>query len=251
MHGIKAILFDIGGVLYVGDRVIEGAIATIKALKQKYPVRFLTNSTRRKPDTIAKKLLKMGFEVKEEELFTALDASRRYVESKNATVLTILTDEADSYFADLVSDKPQFVVVGDAHTNFSYERMNLAFRALMDGASLIAAAKNRYFKDSDERLSMDAGGFIKALEYAANCEAKLIGKPNRDFFLLAVESMGVEPKSVLMVGDDIESDIGGAKEAGLKTALVKTGKFQEDDLNRGIEPDLVVESVADLGEILV
>jgi HAD superfamily hydrolase (TIGR01458 family) len=251
MKTIKGLLFDIGGVLYVGDQVIEGAVKTIQMLKESYPMRFLTNTTRRTPAAMLEKLNKMGFYVTQQELFTALDATKSYIQNQNGTVYTLLTDEADRWFSELKSDKPDFVVVGDAHLNFDYPRLNGAFRALMDGAALIAAAKNRYFKDEDGKLSMDAGGFITALEFAADTKAKLIGKPSTDFFHLAVDSMGLQPDEVLMIGDDIESDIKGAHDAGLRTALVKTGKFQQSDLQKGIKPDVILPDVTALPSVLM
>lgn len=251
MKTIKGLLFDIGGVLYVGDEVIDGAVETIRMLQDNFPMRFLTNTTRRTPETMLKKLQKMGFTVEEQELFTALDATRDYVKSQNGTIYTVLTDEADKWFADMKSDNPEFVVVGDAYLNFDYPRLNGAFRALHEGAKLIAAAKNRYFQDEDGKLSMDAGGFIAALEFAANTEAKLIGKPSAEFFHLAVASMGLEPDEVLMIGDDIESDVKGAMDAGLRAALVKTGKFQPDDLHRGIEPDVILPDIIALPSLLM
>lgn len=250
MHKIKGLLFDIGGVLYVGDSIIPGANEAIASLQTIYPMRFLTNTTRRTPLVMMDKLNAMGFSVKPEELFTALDATKNYVISQNGTVYTLLTDEAASWFRELESDTPDFVVVGDAHLNFNYERLNIAFRHLQEGAGLIAAAKNRYFKDEDNRLSMDAGGFIAGLEFAADVEAKIIGKPSKDFFHLAVDSMGLDPEEVMMVGDDIVSDIKGAQDAGLKTALVRTGKFQSSDLDRGITPDFCVDNVTELISLL-
>ncbi|WP_198407648.1 HAD-IIA family hydrolase [Sulfurovum sp. NBC37-1] len=134
--------------------------------------------------------------------------------------------------------------------NFTFERLNGAFRALQEGAELIAAAKNRYFKDSDGKLSMDAGGFIAALEFAAGTEAILIGKPSSDFSHLAAASMGLRPDEVLMIGDDIESDVKGAQDAGMKAALVKTGKFQPDDLEKGIKADFILVDVKELPSVL-
>ena len=251
MKTIKGLLFDIGGVLYTGETPIPGAIETITLLHKSYPMRFVTNTTRHTPQTILSKLQKMGFPVTQEQLFTALDATKTYVSAQNGTVYTILTDEAEAYFETLRSDKPDFVVVGDAYTNFEYHRLNRAFRYLTEGANLIAAAKNRYFKDEDGKLSMDAGGFIVALEYATDTKALLIGKPSRDFFHLAVKSMGLKPDEVLMIGDDIESDIKGAMDAGLRAALVKTGKFQSKDLNRGIRPDVILPDVSALPSLLM
>ncbi len=196
------------------------------------------------------KLHNFSFDVKEKELFTALSATKAFLLSKNATALTVMTDEAVAYFGSLSSETPDYIVVGDAHTNFDYPYLNKAFCALINGAELIAAAKNRYFKDEDGTLSMDAGGFVTTLEYASGKEAMIIGKPSQTFFHLAVKSMGLQPHEVLMVEDDIEADIQGAQDAGLKAALVKTGKFQQDDLKRGIMPDVVLEDVNGLRELL-
>ncbi len=143
MHNIKRLLFDIGGVLYVGDSVIEGAPETIATLQQRYPMRFLTNTTRRVPAAMLSKLHNFGFNVKEEELFTALSATKAFLLSKHATALTVMTDETTAYFDALSSETPNYIVVGDAHTNFDYPHLNKAFRALMNGAELIAATKNR------------------------------------------------------------------------------------------------------------
>ncbi len=249
MKDIQGLLFDIGGVLYVANSSIKGAEATIEKLRISFPMRFLTNSTRRTPVSIMHKLIKMGFSVEEKELFTALDATKAYIMSQNGSAYTVLTDEADGFFSDLCSDTPDFVVVGDAHTNFEYNRLNHAFRHLLNGSELIAAAKNRYFKDEDGILSLDAGGFIQALEFAADVEAKIMGKPSKEFFHLAVKSMGLKPQNVLMIGDDILSDIQGAQDAGLKTALVRTGKFQLSDLDKGIIPDLILEDITELTKI--
>ena len=250
MKNIKGLLFDIGGVLYVSNTPIAGAIKTIERLRLTFPMRFLTNTTRRTPVSIMHKLFEMGFLVKQEELFTALDASKAYVKVHNGSVYTVMTEEAAAFFDELRSDTPDYVVVGDAYTNFEYHRLNDAFRHLLGGAKLIAAAKNKYFKDEDNMLSLDAGGFIQTLEFAAEIEAKIIGKPSKDFFHLAVDSMGLKPEEVLMIGDDIISDIKGAQDAGLKTALVKTGKFQTSDLTRGIQPDTILSDVTELPTIL-
>jgi len=251
MKEIKGLLFDIGGVLYVGEDIIPGAPAAIAKLRKRFPLRFLTNTTRKTPMMMQEKLRKMGFPVEENELFTALDATKRYLVSRKGSVYTILTDEAGAWFAELESEHPDFVVVGDAHLNFDYRRLNGAFRALEGGAELIAAAKNRYFRDEDGALSMDAGGFIEALEYAADVKATIIGKPSRTFFGLALDAMGLKADEVLMVGDDIEADIKGAQDAGLKTALVKTGKYQASDLDLGIKPDVIVEDVVALADRLL
>ena len=251
MREIKGLLFDIGGVLYVGEHVIDGASETIYRLHEHYDMRFVTNTTRTNPKSVLEKLKGFGISIESKDLFTALDATRDFLISRDATMFPVMTDEAKEYLKGFVSSRPDFVVVADAYENFDYAHLNSAFRALMQGASLIAAAKNRYFKDKDEKLSMDAGGFVDALEYASGKQAIIIGKPSENFFHTAVSSMGFCPHEVLMVGDDIQSDIKGAQDARLQTALVKTGKFRVEDLQKGIYPDLILNDVSELTEHLL
>ncbi len=141
--------------------------------------------------------------------------------------------------------------MADAYKNFTYENLNTAFRYLLEGAELLAVAPNRYFMDKDGKLSLDAGPFVKALEYASGTSAKIIGKPSKDFFNLVLKALDVEPREALMVGDDIEFDVKGAQDAGIMGVLVKTGKFRPEDLNKGIEPFAILESVAQLPRFLL
>ncbi len=243
---IKGFLLDIDGVLYVGDEVIEGAIEVVDFLKENYKVAFITNTTTKTRKTIANKLIKMGFNIQEDEIFSALEAVKQFLKSKNKGAFLLLKDDVIQEFKDIKSFPVEYVVVGDARENFSYENMNKAFRYLFHGAELIAAAKNKYFKDIDGDLSLDCGAYVVGLEYASGKEARLIGKPNKDFFHLAVKKLGLEPEQVAVIGDDIEADVQGAIDAGLKGILVKTGKFTPQDLNKDIQPDLVIDSIKDI-----
>ncbi len=188
--------------------------------------------------------------MEEEEIFSALTATKEFLKERNAGAFLVLTDLAKEEFKDLKNLPVEYVVIGDARENMNYENLNKAFRYLLKGAKLVAAAKNRYYRDKDGELSLDAGPFVVGLEYATGQEAILIGKPNREFFLKAVESMGLKPEEVAVVGDDIEADIKGGMDAGLFGILVKTGKFKPSDLEKGIKPDLVIDSIADLPEVL-
>ncbi|BDY13699.1 TIGR01458 family HAD-type hydrolase [Hydrogenimonas cancrithermarum] len=251
MAGIKALLLDIDGVLYEGENVVEGALDAVRILSGRFPVRFITNTTRKTHAMVHEKLRSMGFDVESGSIFTALDAAKSYLEQKDATAYLLLYRNVAGEFAEYLGEHPDYVVVADAYIDFTYENLNTAFRHLMDGSKLLAIAKNRYFKDKDGALSLDAGGFVALLEFAAQKEATILGKPSRNFFHLAAASMGVEPSEVLMVGDDIESDVLGAQRAGMKACQVKTGKFRPEDLQRGIEPDCLLDSIADLPGMLL
>ncbi|WP_456402031.1 TIGR01458 family HAD-type hydrolase [Hydrogenimonas sp.] len=246
MREIKALLLDLDGVLYEGDTPLPGAVEAVGELERRFPIRYITNTTRKTHGMVYEKLRGMGFGIDYESIFTALDAAAAFLDRKGGSGYFLLYEAVADTFAAYTAERPDYVVVADAYTDFTYERLNEAFRHLMNGAGLLAIAKNRYFKDRDGRLSLDAGGFVALLEYAAQTEATILGKPSRRFFRLACDSMGVEPHEVLMVGDDIESDVLGAQQAGLKACQVKTGKFRPEDLQRGIEPDCLLDSIADL-----
>ena len=129
--------------------------------------------------------------------------------------------------------------MGDAGPFFSYERLNAAFRILLSGAPLIAVARNRYFREAGG-LSLDMGPFVTALEYAAGVEAEIVGKPARPFFESALKDIGCEAGRVVMIGDDLHADIGGAQALGIAGILVRTGKYRpEDESDPTVRPTMV------------
>jgi ribonucleotide monophosphatase NagD (HAD superfamily) len=95
-------------------------------------------------------------------------------------------------------------------------------------------------------LRLDAGAFVRALEYAAGTTAVVLGKPDREFYGLAVRMLGVAASEAVMVGDDVWADVQGAQHAGLAGVLVRTGKFRDADLHGDVVPQVVLDSVADL-----
>jgi HAD superfamily hydrolase (TIGR01458 family) len=149
---------------------------------------------------------------------------------------------------DMDAAAPDAVVVGDMGRDLTFDLLNGAFRALHGGARLVATQKNRFWKAADG-WTIDAGAFVAALEYAAGVEAVVVGKPAPGFFHAAAAQLGVPVEELTIVGDDLESDIAGGRAAGLRTVLVRTGKFDEGRLARVAEegrPDLVVDSIRDV-----
>ena len=99
-------------------------------------------------------------------------------------------------------------------------------------------------------MAMEGSG-CAAIEFATGREAYVVGKPARGFFDGVVGELGVEPGAAAMVGDDIESDIGGALRAGLRAILVRTGKYRADAVEAaGIKPTQVVDSIADVPDLI-
>jgi len=120
----------------------------------------------------------------------------------------------------------------------------------MNGAELIALEKDRYWMASDG-LSLSAGPFVTALEFATGKKATIIGKPSKAFFDRALHDIGLKPGQVAMIGDDILTDVAGAHRVGMKSILVKTGKYRKDTVNSSvIKPTYSIDSLAHLIELL-
>ncbi|OZB82902.1 MAG: hypothetical protein B7X28_02950 [Halothiobacillus sp. 13-55-253] len=98
----------------------------------------------------------------------------------------------------------------------------------MAGATLISLSDSRYFREADG-LSLDAGPFVRLLENAAGVTSIAMGKPGASFFQQAIAALGFSAENITLIGDDVHSDILGAHAVGLRTTLVRTGKFQTDD----------------------
>ena len=139
------------------------------------------------------------------------------------------------------------VILGDLGDGFTAEVLNGAFRLLMDGAELVALQHNRYWRREDG-LVLDVGAYAAALEYASGREGVIVGKPAEAFFQAAMGDMGLE--LAVMVGDDVEADVGGAMAAGLPGVLVRTGKFRKDALAARVTPTAIVDSIADVPALL-
>lgn len=251
---IGGFLIDLDGTVVEGGKLVPGATASLAVLaRHKIPYRIVTNTTSKPRSAILAQMRALGVELRPEQVITAPIIGRDYLKSEGITRCfpllksSLLEDLAPIEF---VESSPQAVLVGDIGDDLTYAALNRSFRFILDGAAFITLARNRYFRGSDG-LCLDVGSFVAALEYASQIEAVLIGKPSRKFFLLACQSMDVPCESTVVIGDDLESDIGGAKATGAGGVCVRTGKFRPAQLEKsGIIPDMILDSLADLPELL-
>jgi len=228
---ISGLLLDLSGVLYIDDKPLEGAIKSLLRLQQTgLPVRYVTNTTRSPRIKIHQQLTQLGFNIHLDELYTAPMAAHAYLNTHQLSPFMLIHPDLENEFADIKQGAHNAVLIGDAEQRFTYNHMNMAFRLLIQGYPLIAMGKNRYFMQQDG-LSIDAGAFVTALEYAANTRAIITGKPDAEFFHAAVKDMDISLETTVMIGDDVEADVNGAIDAGLKAILVKTGKYRTGDEN--------------------
>jgi HAD superfamily hydrolase (TIGR01458 family) len=247
---IDGCLLDIDGTILLDDAPIEGAIDALSSLKRAgIPFRFLTNTTRRPRAGIISRLADLGFDAREADCLTAPAVTAAWLRNRGARKLLLLVDPATQpEFAefDLEDQDPDFVVVADLGDQWTFELLDRAFRALMAGAELVAMQRNRYWKHQG-RLSLDAGPFVAALEYATEQKAHLVGKPSAELFQTAARELGLAPERIAMVGDDLDADIRGAKSAGLVAVAVQTGKYRPEAAEATRQAaDAVLGSIADL-----
>ena len=145
-------------------------------------------------------------------------------------------------------ERPTHVLVCDPSFGACYDDLDAAFRAVVGGAELVASQLNRSAR-RDDGEHLDTGGFVRLLEYAAGVRARVLGKPSPEFFRLALDAAGVAAERALVVGDDLDADVGGAQAAGLRAVLVRTGKGAGPVPPDG-GPDAVLDSLAGLPGLL-
>lgn len=254
LEGVEGLLLDLSGVVYVQDEAVPGAGDALARLRSAgIPIRLVTNTTMRPRRSILERLERLGIEADPPELLTpATLAANHCKEAGYDSVLLVVLDDLREDLEGVPEGdgRVDAVIVGDLGETWDYEVLNRCFRQLMDGAELIALQKNRYWETA-EGLSLDAGPFVAALEYASGREAEVVGKPAPAFFELALGDLGVSAERAAMVGDDVEADVGGAMEAGLDGILVRTGKYREDLVRQtGIEPTATVDSIADVPDLI-
>jgi HAD superfamily hydrolase (TIGR01458 family) len=254
---MPAILLDVDGVLHVSGEPIPGAADAVAELRRAgHRLRFVSNSTTRSRATLAAELRRCDIDLRDDELQTTAAAAARTLAGKRVFALTMAALVEDLEGIELVGDGAEAVLLGGADETeetgrvFSYMNLARAFGELELGADLYCLHKNAWWQTSRGPL-LDSGVFVAGLEYAAGVDATVLGKPSPAYFEAALAALGAEPDLTWMVGDDLDADVAGAQRYGLKTVLVRTGKFRPEQLERStVVPDAVVSSIAFLPEWL-
>ena len=252
------ILSDIDGTLYYKGAPVPGAIEAVEMLREKgIKLLFFTNTDSKTPKNVYKLLTEYGFEVKEEEIFTPIIALKEFFKDKSAAKLYLVTtEEVKEEFQEFHhvrgAEIPDYVIVGDFRDNWDVNRLNEAFRhVIKHKAILLGTQGNNYFLDVNGEPVIDTGSFVQMIANAANVKPKIFGKPSKEYFLQALKLLNLPAKNIIVVGDDIDTDILGAQNANLRGILVKTGKGQFFDSSEGrIMPYKVIDTFNSLIKLL-
>jgi HAD superfamily hydrolase (TIGR01450 family) len=233
MDAPRGIVFDLEGVLHVGYRPLPGASETLAALDQAgLPHVILTNTTSKTRATISARMGEIGMSYPAERIVTAASATVAFLQRRHAGRRVLLLAEPAA-FAEVAAaggielvergQDADVVCLGGPDASITYAHLQEAFRALMEGAAFVAMQRNRWWPTPDGP-GLDAGVFVKGLEYASERRATVIGKPAAGAYRAALHVLGVRAADALMVGDDPVADLATAHRIGLRTCLVRSGK---------------------------
>ena len=253
---IRGVLFDLDGVLYNGEEPIPGAAGAVERVRRGgVATLFVSNTTSRPRAALLEKLAKFGIPAAPEDILTPPVAAAAWIRGRgDGSAALFVPDGTRAEFAGLEATDDAavgYVVIGDLGAAWDYRRLNQAFRLLhgRPRRRLVALGLTRFWQSSDG-ANLDVAPFVAALECATGCTATVMGKPSKEFFLQAAARMGLPPGELLMIGDDLRVDALGAQRAGLRSALVRTGKFRPSDLEGDERPDWVLDSACDLPALL-
>jgi len=256
-RSMACILLDVDGVLHVSGEAIPGAADAVAELRRSgHSLRFVTNNSTRPRSRLAEELRDMGFELDDSELQTTPSAAARELAGKRVLALVMAAIVPDLEGLELVGHDADAVLIGgcdetlEPNQVFSYMNLARAFGEIQMGASFYCLHKNKWWQTSRGPM-LDGGAFVAGLEYATGVEATVLGKPSPSYFAAALDALDAEPERTWLVTDDVEADVRGARLFGMRTALVRTGKFRPESLeNAEAAPDIVVSSLAHFPALL-
>lgn len=244
------------GVLYRGSALIPRADEFINTLRERnIPFRLLTNNSQRARRDVVAKLTRMGIDVEDEHIFTSAMATARFLaeQKPGGTAFVIgeggLLTAMHQYGYAIVDHDPDYVVVGEGRT-FNLELVEQAVRMILQGAKLIATNLDPNCPVQNG-LRPGCGAMVAMLEIATGVKAFSVGKPSPVMMRAARKELGLATAETTMIGDTMETDILGGVQLGFQTVLVLSGGTSRADLLKyAYRPELVVESLGELADIL-
>ncbi len=238
------VVLDLDGCVWVGETCTRGAPEAVAALRAAgKSIMFVTNDARRSPEDYVRKLWSLGLMASLEEVVTVGAAIQHVLAGRGGhggtyvvgspAIFRHVADAGQHVVngTDRVTEA-EFVVVA-AHDELTFEELKDATQAVLAGAEMIAAGRDRTFP-TDDGTWPATGAIVAALEYATGARATTVGKPAAQIFLTALDRLG--DGRTLVIGDRLDSDLAGADAAGLDGAIVLTGSTTRAEAEAASEP---------------
>ena len=250
------VLLDLDGCVWVGDDAVDGAVEAVAALREAGKgIAYITNDVRHAPDQFVRKLWRLGFQASLDEIVTC-GAAVQFVlaERRDGGAAFVIGSQAlVDHVAEAglrVVNNTEFatradVVVVGTHSGFDYRELRIATQAVLRGAELIGTTRDRTFPMPDGPWPA-SGAVLAAVEEATGRRAeRTIGKPEPHMYETARNRLGTG--RYLAVGDRLDTDVAGARRAGIDSALVLTGATaQAEAAAADPRPTHVADSLAAL-----
>ena len=250
---MKPLLIDFDGVIRLGKNFAPDAGDFLRCIDlENIPVLILSNSSLLTGADIRKKISDAGFPTSI-PVMTTVDAAYAMIKESGKKVTVHCEESVKPVFQEFVDDtNPELIVIGDIGNKWTYEILNTIFLQVRNGAKILALHKNKYWSPDGGEVCLDAGTFIAAIEYATGINSILIGKPSPLYFTNALHALGLASESeFIMLGDDLDTDIAGAKNLGGTGILILTGKTKLPlPENISHKPDYIVHNLLEAVEVL-
>lgn len=252
---MRGILLDLDGVLYDSETPVEGGDRVAAWIRARgIPFLYVTNTSSRGRGALVEKLGRFGIPVEPGRILTPCVAAAEWLRAHAGGPAALFVDpRARGEFSGIpildeaAESGAHHVVVGDMGEGWDFHTLNRAFRLLYSepACGLMALGMTRFWR-AEDGIRLDAAPFVAALEHATGKKARVFGKPSALFFRAAADRLGLPVSEIVMVGDDMATDIAGAQRAGLRGVLVRTGKFRPADLEGEVSPYALFDSIRDL-----
>ncbi|WP_427169186.1 HAD-IIA family hydrolase [Fusobacterium nucleatum] len=250
---MKTYIIDLDGTMYSGSTNIDGAREFIDYLQSKnLPYIFLTNNATRTKKQAKEHMLNLGFKnIKEEDFFTSAMATAKFIAKnypgKKCFMLgeSGLEEALKEWNFDIVQENANFVVIG-LDRNATYKKYSDALHNILAGAKFIATNPDRLLANNGT-FDIGNGAVIDMLEYASGIEAIKIGKPYQIILDILLEEKKLKKEDIILLGDNLETDIKLGYEADVETIMVCSGVHSEKDIARlKVYPSKVIKNLKEL-----
>jgi NagD protein len=233
---------------------IVGAIEFIDALNEKnIPYMIVTNNTKKASRDFYKFLQAKGFSFSFSKYLDPLMLLEERVD-KTSVAAYGAAEFLDTlikmgYILDYENPKTVLVAIKEDFTHDEYAQM---IEFLLAGASLVGMHETSIYAKNSKRYP-GVGAILKLLEFATSVSYDVVGKPSDAFYKEALARLGEDASfsDITMISDDVKGDLGGAKELGMKTIFVTSGKYKTQEeivpfLEEKLKPDFVYANMKEI-----
>jgi len=248
----KSVIMDMDGVIYTGNRLIDGAKEFIEHLRQNgIKFLFLTNNSRQTPHDLSRKLSSLGIDVARERIFTSAIATAMFLsrQKRHGTAYVIgdmgIFNALHNIGYQITEFSPDYVIIGETRS-YSYEMIEKACDFILSGARFIGTNPD-LTGPKESGIAPAAGALTAPIERATGVKPYYIGKPNPLMMRTALRKLGSHSENTIMIGDRMETDMVAGIETGLETILVLSGVTAKDDVAKyPYQPNSIYNSIKDI-----